>query len=135
MNYMDGIKTLNNPFDEEQIFKQKQELYSANFSIGTMTTEKFEDKIELLTLVCFLSNLMQTKKGPFEYPNTLKVLEKVIERKITSTTGEDNFLQGLSIVCDDLLYRVKDVPKPSGYTNASQIVDRIKELLSQWCPF
>lgn len=133
---MAGTKTSNNPF-KEMNYDLKKSIFLSYFSSGAMTTESFEDKIELYKLICFLT-LQMKNKDPLKYKSSLDVLEKIYNREIDKTSdanGLDNYLIGLSIVCDDLLYGIYSIQKPENFKNGNEIVDKIKNLIEQWMPF
>lgn len=111
------------------------------FSSKTNTNVSFKDKMELYTLICFLTQQMK-KKDPVKYGDPIKVLSAIYQKDFakideeTPITGENEYILGLGIVCDDLLYGTEDtIPLPAGFKNAQEIVSRIKQLIEQWLPF
>lgn len=121
--------------------ENKRFIYAMWFSSKTNTLMSFKDKIELYTLICFLTQQMK-KKDPVKYGNPIKVLNAIYKKNFEEVgeeipvTGENEYILGLGIVCEDLLYGTEDtIPIPSGFKNAQEIVNRIKQLIEQWLPF
>ena len=133
---MAGTKTSNNMF-KELTYDMRKYIFLTSFSSGAMTTESFSDKIELLHLLCFMSFKMQ-EKDSFKWDSSLKVLEYILDKTIDTSinaNGFDNYLVGLSIICDDLMYGCKEIPKPEKYSNGQEVAKKIKSLIDQWCAF
>jgi len=109
--------------------------YSQSYSLGTNTTASLPEKFELLSLICYLTSIMKQKDSD-KFKSARDVLEHLYGRKFAlSTSGTDDYVIRLGIICDDLLYGVNPPPKPGDFKNASEIVSRIKDLISQWMPF
>lgn len=127
------MATTQNPFKDLDA-EGKNTIFMQLFSLGTNLNQSIDDKFELLKLICFLSYKMK-EKDPLKFKTTLSVLQHLYGRNFVEKTGEDYYLISLSIICDDLLYGIKDIKKPDGFTNMSEICARIKDLVSQWMPF
>lgn len=124
-------------FFQNPTIENKKYIYANWFSSGTNTTCSFKDKLELYTLICYLTQQMKAK-DPIKYGSALKVLTAVFKKDFSmpSENGEDKYIVGLSIICDDLLWGTEDpIPAPTGYKNGNEIVLRIKQLVEQWLPF
>jgi len=113
-------------------YEEKRNLYSLYFSSDANTTCSYKDKIELYTLICYLSQIL-VKIDPIKYPNTLTILNKIFESYQDKPNSD--YIEALSIVCDDLKYGVGDIDKPGDYKNVNEIVTRIQQLVEQWMPF
>lgn len=113
----------------------KNYLYSCYFSSKTNLNMSLEDKLELYFLICFLTfNL--NKRFPDKFKNSQDVLLNYIyDGNSIGDQGMIEYIEGLGIVCDDLLWGVEPKTTPSQYKNSSEVKDRIKELISQWLPF
>jgi len=113
----------------------KRDLYLQFFSSKTNTNQSFADKIELLTLLGFLTQGL-CKRNPELFKNSYDVLTKYIyPNGQLGEFGDEEYIQGISIVCDDLIWGVNSIPKPDKYSSSTELRDRIKELISQWLPF
>ncbi|MDO4465528.1 MAG: hypothetical protein Q4C49_00760 [Bacillota bacterium] len=114
-------------------YLEKKSIYTRYFSSGNNTFQSFDNKMELLTLICFLTQKM-SKKDPEKYPNAKAVLDMIFKDSID--WADSDYVIGLSIVADDLLFgTVTEIKNPGEYKNAKEIVSRIKELIEQWMPF
>lgn len=109
-------------------------LYSIYFSSNTNTSGSFYDKIELLTLLSYLSQQL-CKRMPDQFKNSLDVLNNYIYKGETLDSGIKEYVVGLSVVCDDLLYGVNDLTPPTGYSSSLEIKNKIKTLINAWTPF
>lgn len=113
----------------------KRDLYLQFFSSKTNTNQSFADKIELLTLLGFLTQELCKRKSD-TFKNSYDVLTKyVYPSGQLGEFGDEEYIQGVSIVCDDLIWGVNPIPKPEKYNTSTELRDRIKELISQWLPF
>lgn len=133
---MAGNKTSTNMF-KELSYEMKKTLFITAFSSGRMSTGKFEDKIELIKLLCYLT-YEASQREPFTYQSSLQVLEKILNTKINKeveSNGFDAYLVGLSILCDDLIYGCDGVPQPENCTGGNDAGKKIKSLIDQWQAF
>lgn len=113
-------------------YAEKKGLYTKYFSSGNNTSQSFADKIELITLICFLTQQMN-KKDPEKFPDAKSVLDLIFKDSID--WSDSDYVIGLGIVADDFMFGVKEIEKPGNYSSAKEIVTRIKELVEQWMPF
>lgn len=122
-------------FYKELSNKDKEDIYVQLFSLGTNVDMDLDKKLELLRLICYLTQQMK-KRFPDKYRKPIDVLQNIYNREFTSGgIGEDSYLIALSIICDDLMYGINEISKPSGFSNAKDICIKIKELADQWMPF
>lgn len=131
MNLMDLIKHL-----KMETYNDKKNTYYKCIHLGTMTTGKIEDKLELFKLLCFLTQQL-TKKDPVKYGKPINVLNLLYENELKNNTDNHafkNYIDSLGILCEDLLYCVNEIQNP-GFTNSKDIILRIKQLIEQWIPF
>lgn len=119
---------------KEYTYNERSNIYIQLFSLGTNTNKSFDEKLELFYLISFLTFNMK-QRNPDKFHNALDVLQTIYNKTFDENIGEDAHLMKLSIICDDLIYGVETIKKPEGYTNAIEICDRIKYLVSQWMPF
>lgn len=135
MSYTDMSKQSSGTIDLNNInLDTKRFLYSSYFSSKTNTSQSFSNKIELLTLLAYLTQQLK-KRVPETFKNSYDVLYKYILVGMSLEEADNDYLSGLSIVCDDLIWGTNDIEKPSNYSNSSEVKDRIKELISGWLPF
>jgi hypothetical protein len=116
----------------ELSYKEQCNIYSRNFSSGYLSSEKLSNKIALISLICLITKKLREKS---QADITVKeVIEKILGRTLVRSSALDNYLYGLSIVCEDLLYGVTIIDT-FGFTNSGEIINKIKELLNEWSPF
>lgn len=106
-------------------YEEKKALYRQYFSLTYLGNDG-SNKLALLSLICWLYHKYKEKK-----PDV--TMWQVVWKVGKDTNCGEDFLQGLSIVCEDLAYNCskwqtwgiadKDVPK------------KIKELLKDQFPF
>ena len=135
MNYMVMTSKLTNIDLSAITYDTKVLLYANYFSSKSNTEQSFANKIELITLLCFLTQVLMKAK-PEVFKNTIDVLKKYIfaEEPIGLNSSEE-YVEGLSIICDDFLYGVNPIEKPEKYKTTLEIRQRIKELIQNWLPF
>lgn len=108
------------------------------FTLGTTTTCRLEDKIELVTSLCYLTDVLK-KADKNKYKSSVDVLNVIYKKQLDkgSEAGFEDFLVGLSVICDDFMFGVQSgtIPKPNGCENAADVVKKIKILVEQWLPF
>lgn len=115
-------------------YDDKKNTYYKCIDLGTMTTGKIEDKLELFKLLCFLTQQL-IKKDPVKYGKPIDVLNLLYENKLKNNSEAfKNYIDSLGILCEDLLYGVNEIQNP-GFTNSKDIILRIKQLIEQWIPF
>ena len=135
MNCMAMTNRLNNIDLSAITYDTKVFLYDSYFSSKSNTEQSFANKIEVLTLLCFLTQVL-TKAKSENFKNSLDVLKKYIfaDEPIGLDSSVD-YIEGLSIICDDFLYGVGPIEKPKAYKTTLEIRQRIKELIQNWLPF
>lgn len=113
----------------------KRYLFANYFSSGTNSENSFGIKIEVLMLLCFLTQEL-CKRCPDDYKNTYDVLTKfVYNNTVMEPCGWTSYIEALSVVCDDLMFGCESIPKPTKYSSASEVKNRIKEIIAEWLPF
>ena len=129
--------TKNSPLSLET-YDQKTYVYNSYFGLATNTAASYNSKMELLHAVCFLQQRMHAK-DPKKYSNCLSLLQIVFGKEFqqADSPGEDNFLIGLSIICDDLLWGTNDELKaPADCKTLKDVKDKIiKYVKEEWMPF
>jgi hypothetical protein len=133
---MDSINNSQKP-----TIQYKEFIYAQWFSSKTNTTMSFKDKMELYTLICYLTQQLR-KKDPVKYGTPIKVLGAIFNRDFEAEhepekiSCEVEYIVGLGIVCADLLWGTEDaIATPPGFKNGNEIVNKIKQLIEQWLPF
>lgn len=119
MSNMDMI--LRNPSYEEL-----RNIYTKYFSMRNMGAD-INNKFGLLSLVGFLTDKARQKNPD---ASCYQVLMKV-------TSGRnfpDEYLKGLSIVCEDFMYNVKSF-NTCGCKSAQEMIAQINNILDNWLPF
>lgn len=135
MNYMGMTKQSSGTINLENMsIDTKRFLYSSYFSSKTNTSQSFDHKIELLTLLAYLTQQLK-KRFPDKFKNSYDVLNNYILPGAHLEIADEDYLSGLSIVCDDLIWGTNEILPPSQYSSSTEIKDRIKELISGWLPF
>lgn len=113
----------------------KRALYTQHFSSGTNFDNSFGMKIEILTLLAFLTQELN-KRFPDNYTNAYDTLSKYIfNNGEFEPSGLTNYIIALSIICDDLMWGCNKIDKPDRYNSANEIRERIKEIINAWLPF
>lgn len=111
--------------------EEKIAFYTKNFSTGYFSSEKLSNKLALISLICLVTYKMREKDKNI----TVKtVIEKIIQRQLSTSETFDSFLFGLSIICEDFMYGVKEIDN-FGFKDSKQVIQKIKELLNEWMPF
>lgn len=105
-------------YDEAKI------IYNNSFSLAAIPV-KAKVKLELINLICFLA--IRANIRPYN------LLTKKVYPK---NDGPIHEIIAISCICDDLLKTIgEDDFSNYGYTNAKEILLRIKEILDDTLPF
>ena len=98
------------------------------FTTQSNNAQSCEQKIEIIQLICFLTQKMK-EKDPEKYDSALKVLGVIFKEDFTmmeESSGESTAIRSFGLICDDLLWGTNSpIKKPEGYNNASEIKDKI----------
>lgn len=105
---------------------EKKDLYSKFFSIGYFNGD-FSDRIGLISLICYITYEKQ-QQNPKVTP--LIILNAIIKK---DPLPED-FIEGLSIICEDFMYCCKSFPD-FGLKTEKEKIKKIKSVLNTWIPF
>lgn len=130
---MDTTKQSNGKNERMDIDKMRF-VYATYFSSKTNTSQSFYDKMELLTLLSYLTQQLK-KRMPNDFKNAYDVLFNYVLKGQSLEIADIDYLTGLSVVCDDLIWGTNEINPPSQYSNSAELKDRIKELISGWLPF
>lgn len=135
---MVSTKNSQNPSKFEN-FEQLQIAYSMNFGTHTNTASSFKQKMEIIHLLCFMTQILK-KKDSKTFPNTLAILEKMFNTSLQTTSISSGMTEGLrayGILCDDLLWGTEDtIQKPEGFNNLQDIKNKIINYFNdEWMPF
>lgn len=110
-------------------YKDKNALFSSVYFLGTNNNKSFDEKIELITLISYLTFKLQ-QKDPNTYPNSKTVLKKILPEPMQFELLIDHY----SCFCDELLKDVNEFKNP-GYESSKGLIERVKQLVEQWTPF
>lgn len=116
---MDTI--LHNPSYEEL-----KAIYSKYFSLGNIAGD-INNKFGLLSLIGFLTHQARQKN-----PNA--TCYQVIMKVLGDKTMPPEYINGLSIVCEDFMYGVKSF-NTCGCKSAKEMIEQINNVLDKWLPF
>lgn len=100
-------------------------LYAKYFTLGYLNTD-INRKFGLISLVCYVTNKLKEKDQSVTH---LLVLQKIN----ADLNLPEDFIQSLSIICEDFSYGCKDFPTFN--IKPSEMIDNIKEILKSWIPF
>jgi len=113
-------------------YKELEKLYKENFSTGylnpkpTSSMTSFERKLELISLICLVTYKMKLKNPDTTYYSVLM--------KLSDKLGlPDDFIKGLSIVCEDFGYQCTDFPNFG--LKGQDIIKEIRGILNTYLPF
>lgn len=113
------------------------------FSTGSNNAASFTQKLEIIKLIAFLTQIMN-KKDPKKYSNSLDVLSAIfnvnlsdIETSKLCVSISAEHVRSFALICDDLLWGTNEELKaPEGITNAKEIKDKIITYFTdEWTPF
>ena len=122
---------INSQYDQ-LTYDEKLKFYSRNLSSGSTMSGKLEDKLKLIHLIYLVTFKMRDKEKDIK---SKEVLERLMGIKLdVSKDGYTNYLIGLSLLCDDLLFEITEI-STLGYTNSNDIINEIKRLIDGWIPF
>ena len=108
-------------------FDKLLKLYQTLFSLGYINS-KFENKIALISMVCYVTNAVRKKNPDITCYDVLL--------KIAKDFGEVNsntFLKSLAVVCEDMMYGCSDFPTFG--VEPKEMPAQIKKILGDYCPF
>ena len=122
---------INSQYDQ-LTYDEKLKFYSRNLASGSTMSGKLEDKLKLIHLICLVTFKMRDKE---KHIKSKEVLERLMGIKLdVSKDGYTNYLIGLSLLCDDLLFEITEI-STLGYTNSNDIINEIKRLIDGWIRF
>jgi hypothetical protein len=110
------------------------------FSTASNNAQSAKQKLEIIQLICFLTQIMQ-KKNPEKYSNALAVLGVIFNTDFNNNpelvNGDFNTIRSFGMICDDILWGTNEqLDKPEGYSSAKDIKDKIVNYFSEeWAPF
>lgn len=110
-------------------YKDLEDYYAKHFSLGFLNTT-FENKVGLISLICFLTQQAR-KKNPDA--TCYQVIMKVIGNE-SFNKYKAEFLRGLAVVCDDFMKHTSEF-LTFDLKSAKAITNKINEILDTWMPF
>ena len=118
-------------------------IQSIYFDTGSNNAASFAQKMEIITLICFLTQVLN-KKDPEKYPDCLSVLSAIFDvdlkdleaTKFCLNISADH-VRSFGYLCDNLMWgTTDDIAKPDGFTNAKEIKNKIiNYFVDEWSPF
>ena len=124
-------------FETLEQLKFVQEAY---FSTHTNTALSYKQKMEIIHLICFMTQVLKAKDKTM-YPNAVTVLEQVFNINLRDNTDKDTSLnesiRAFGMICDDLMWGAEDkIEKPEGISNLKDIKNKIVTYFNdEWMPF
>lgn len=111
-------------------YLDKQEVFNRVFSLGKFSSIDLNEKLVLVSLVALVTQQMRTKQPDI---TPLQVLLK-LTGQIKDNSSYYQFLEGLACLVEDALYGCSKID-PCGCKTSTEIINKIKEILSTWLPF
>lgn len=111
-------------------YSELKEIYTKNFSLGYINSGHNRSAIEERFILISLINYI-TYKAKMKNPD---VTHYEIICKLSKNLGlPDDFLKGLSIVCEDFAYQCSDFPTFG--LKGQDIIKEATSILKSWFPF
>ena len=111
-------------------FKELKDFYSENFSLGYINSghkrSAIEERMILISLIDYV-----TYKQKLKNPDTTHY--EVIMKLSQNLGLPDNFIKGLSIICEDFAYSCTEFPTFG--LKGKEILEEIREILKSYMPF
>lgn len=136
---MASIKNSQNPYKFETL-EQLKFVQDAYFSTHTNTAASYKQKMEIIHLICFMTQFLKAKDKTL-YPNAVAVLEQIFNINIHDDVDKENALnesiRAFGMLCDDLMWGTNDkIEKPEGISNLKDIKNKIVTYFNdEWMPF
>jgi len=136
---MASTKNSQNPYKFETL-EQLKFVQDAYFSTHTNTAANYKQKMEIIHLICFMTQVLRNKDKTL-YPNAIAVLEQVFNINIHDGVDKENGLnesiRAFGMLCDDLMWGTNDkIEKPEGISNLKDIKNKIVAYFNdEWMPF
>lgn len=105
-------------------YRQLRDFYVKNFSLGNINGS-IQDKFTLIALVCRLKFLLSKKKPDVTH---YQIIKKIIGEQLP-----EDWIKGVSIVCEDFAYNCNDFPN-FGFED-KDMPKEIKRILMNYLPF
>lgn len=111
-------------------FNELKRLYNENFSLGYINSghnrSAIEERMVLISLICYI-----TYKAKLKNPD---VSHYEIIMKLSKNLGiPENFIKGLSIICEDFSYSCTDFPVFG--LKGNDIINEVVSILKSYVPF
>lgn len=108
----------------EKSLEDLKQIHSDYFSLGYLNTD-INAKFALISLVCYLVQVIKTKKSNISH---YKVIKQIIKEDIP-----DSFCRSFSVICEDFAYGCTQFPTFG--IEDKKIPAKIREILLTWIPF
>lgn len=105
-------------------FKELRRCYNEYFSLGYLDVD-INTRFALISLICYVTTKLKEKNPDVTYYQVVY--------KLGNGLVEDDFIKGLSIICEDFAYGCKEFPTFG--IEPKKIPDKIKEILHNRLPF
>lgn len=106
-------------------YKELTDIYNEYFSLRYLG-DKFENKAMIISLTCYVTQKAKMKKPGI---NCYVVLRQVAKE----LSLPDKFIEGLSIICENLMYGTKEFPTFG--LKKEEIIPTMKQILNNYLPF
>lgn len=107
-------------------YDELKRLYSEYFSLHYLNTNDISEKFALISLICYVTYKTKLKKPD--------VTHYQIIMKLSQNIGlDEDFIKGLSIVCEDFSYGCTEFPTFG--LKGKAILEKIVEILKNFMPF
>lgn len=106
-------------------YKQLEAIYNQYFSLGNLNIN-INNKFALISLICYIVTSMRKKQPDVTY---YQVVHKICDGR----GFEDNFINGLAIMCESFGYGCKDFPTFN--IAPKDMVKTCRDILESYMPF
>lgn len=107
-------------------YAELKDIYGKYFSLGYLNTD-VQHKFAVISLVCYL-----TMKAKQQKPDVTHY--KVLMQLTAKNPLPDDFIKGLSIICDDFAYGCTEFPT-FGIKTPGEMAKQVQSILSEYLPF
>lgn len=116
---------------KELTYEEKKYIFRELCDLGSMTSGKISSRFVLIALICLVTDNMKNKDSNI---SCLKVIQKIIGTDSTPSVHFNQYIECLALVCENFMYACKEFDT-FGFKSSDEIVEKIRELLLEWCPF
>lgn len=106
-------------------YNDLKRLYSEHFSLGYLNVD-INSKFALISIICYITYKSKQKYPDINHYQIIMKLSKGIELP-------DDFIKGLSIICDDFSYGCTEFPTFN--LDKESMIKQVREILNSYIPF